>query len=243
MSRLRDLAALPGVWLGRDLAAVRTPSRATGFARLDRELPGGGWPTGTLTEILTEQSGIGEVALLMPALARLSREGRWLAWIAPPHLPYPPALIQAGIDLGRLIVVTPEAQREALWAVEQALRSTVCGAVLAWPHSLTRSSGAGKKTAAPKYPDLRRLQVAAEATETLAVLFRPAQAASEASPAALRVALAPHHDGRLAVHILKRRGVPAEAPVLLDIHSHAVDRGTPPAARARRTPPRSELVN
>jgi len=238
MSRLRDLAALPGVWLGRDLAAVRTPSRGTGFPPLDRELPGGGWPTGALTEILAGQTAIGEMQLVMPALARLSREGRWQMWVAPPHLPYPPALAQAGIDLSRLIVVAPGTAREALWATEQALRSSACGAVLAWPH--TRETG---KRDAIRYADLRRLQVAAESTETLAVLFRPERVASEPSPAVLRLALHPHHDGQLVVHILKRRGIPAETPVLLDIHSHAVDRGPSAASRPRRTPPRRELVN
>jgi cell division inhibitor SulA/protein ImuA len=244
-----DLARLPGVWLGNALATVRTPSLPTGFGRLDRELPGGGWPTGTLTEILVDTQGVGEVGVLLPALAHVSRAGRWQAWIAPPHLPYAPALAQAGIDLAKLIVVAPEAPRDVLWAVEQTLRSAVCGAVLAWPQPLgaaarvaPRTDATGAASRALKYTDLRRLQIAAESSEVLAVLFRPAQAAGEASPAALRLAVAPHADGRLALHVVKRRGSAADAPVILDIARHAVDRGPSAAPRPRRVPP-GELVN
>ena len=64
---------------------------------LDGQLPGGGWPDSGLVELLPNESGIGELRLLMPALAKLSREARWIAWIAPPYLPYAPALASAGI--------------------------------------------------------------------------------------------------------------------------------------------------
>ena len=37
---------------------------------------------------------------------RQSAAGRSLAWIAPPHRPYAPALAAAGIDLARVLVVT-----------------------------------------------------------------------------------------------------------------------------------------
>ena len=61
---------------------------------------------------------------------------------------------------------------------------------------------------------LRRLQLAAEASHTLAVLFRPAHEAQQASPAALKLLLQARLDG-LALRILKRRGAPPAAPVLL----------------------------
>jgi hypothetical protein len=77
----------------------------SGFAALDAELPGGGWPLGALCELLPRHVGIGELRLLGPALASLSAAGRSLAWIAPPHRPYAPALAAAGIDLARVLVV------------------------------------------------------------------------------------------------------------------------------------------
>ena len=48
--------------------AARVP---TGFPALD-QLLGGGWPTGTLTELLVSGQGSGELGLLSPALARLT---------------------------------------------------------------------------------------------------------------------------------------------------------------------------
>ncbi len=191
----------PGVWRGSDLARVTAPSLPTGFPGLDAELPGGGWPAGALTEILPAHEGIGELRLFGPALATLTAGGKRLAWIAPPHRPYAPALAAAGIDLARMFIVRTKSDQETLWAVEQALASRACGAVLAWP-------------VAASYSELRRLQLAAEGSRAPAVLFRSQKAAAESSPAALRIAL-DTADGGLALHILKRRGAPLGRQVLL----------------------------
>ncbi len=227
-----SILAHPAVWRGDQLSRVASASVPTGFAALDAELPGGGWPTAALTEILPQHAGIGELRILGAALAALSAQQRTLAWIAPPHLPYAPALAASGIDLARLIIVTTRSPRETLWAIEQALRSKACGAVLAWPGAV-------------KYAELRRLQLAAEDNSVLAVLFRPQQAAAETSCATLRLALDTRH-GQLAVRILKRRGAALAAPIFLNLpavasgrafnprlDSHAVDRTRlpPPAAR------------
>jgi len=88
--------------------------------------------TGGLTEIRTRQEGNRALALVLPALARLSQERRWLAWIAPPHIPAGPLLVSAGVDLSRVLMVHPRACADGLRAVEQALRAGTCGAVLAW---------------------------------------------------------------------------------------------------------------
>lgn len=196
-----ELFSRPDLWRASELACVAEPSLPTGFPALDAELPGGGWPTGKLTEILLAHEGIGELRLLNSTLAGLSAADKRLAWIAPPHLPYAPALAAAGIELTRLVIVRTRTPRETLWAVEQALISRAFGAVLAWPGAL-------------RYPELRRLQLAAEGSRVFAVLFRPDKAAAEPSPASLRIALASAASG-LAVHILKRRGAPLAQPVLL----------------------------
>ena len=193
----------PGIWRGGQCAQTAGGAVPTGFADLDKQLPGGGWPRGALTEILVEREGIGELRLLIPALVRLSRESGWLVWVAPPHVPYAPALTAAGIGLKRLLMVRTQAQTDAWWAAEQALRSGACTAVLAW---------LGTSDERP----LRRLQLAAETGRTWGVLFRPVGAAQERSPAALRLRLEPASSG-LAVHILKRRGGLLVRPVLVDL--------------------------
>jgi len=209
--QLQELLAHPSVWRGRSRAAVETLS--TGFAALDAGLPGGGWPRHGLVEVLTPQPGIGELYLLLPVLASLSRAapGRWCTWVSPPHEPYAPALESHGVALDRMLVVRTHSAAAAaktsqrrrgdgvhmdIWAHEQALRSGACGMVLAW---LPRVS--------PRA--IRRLQLAAEQGRALGVLFRSQQFAHLASPAMLRVALEPvkepgRHGAR--VTLLKSRG-------------------------------------
>lgn len=176
---------------------------STGFPALDATLPGGGWPQGALTEILPVREGIGELRLVIPALARLSRSNRWIAWIAPPRMPYAPALATVGIDLSRILLVRPPTKADALWAMEQTLRYGRCGAVLAWPRQVNDRI-------------LRRLQLAAEAGQAWGFLFRPPRETGSPSPAALRLRLEPVDSG-LAAQILKCRGGYVTRPVILTL--------------------------
>lgn len=183
----------PALWRAREQGEVTgRPGLPTGHAALDRVLPGSGWPSQGLIEILADRTGIGELSLLLPALARLcaaEREGGWLACISPPHPPYAPAFAARGIDVNRMLVVhAPPAE----WAMEQALRSGACSVVLGWAACRDRQS-------------LRRLQLAAEQSRSFAVLFRRLRAATEPSPAVLRIALEGTAQG-LVARILKSRG-------------------------------------
>lgn len=198
---LKELLHHGLVWRGGPIATAELPAIPSGFEALDAELPGGGWPAGVLTELLPEHEGIGEVRALGPALASLSQSGRRLAWIEPPYLPYAPAVQAAGIDLAKVLIVRARSQKEALWAMEQALQSGACGAVLGWPRKIS-------------FTQLRRLQIAAEGGPTLAFVFREPESARQASPAALRLHLQ-SVKGELAVKILKRRGGPLARPILL----------------------------
>ncbi len=201
MPPLEDILRSHPVWRGGALAAG-VSTLATGFQALDEELPGGGWPRQALTEILYDRAGIGELALILPALAALTQAGKRCVLVAPPHVPYAPALAAAGLDLVHLLMVEARG-RDALWAAEQALRSGGCHALAAW-------------LSKPRYAELQRLAVAAEASQALAFLYRPLTAANESSPACLRLVLEPAGCD-LAVHIVKRRGAPLAAPRLLPL--------------------------
>jgi len=184
-----------GLWRGDgEGAASGCELLPTGHAALDGLLPGGGWPANAVTEIVFPREGIGELRLLLPVLARLSREGRRIAWIDPPHLPYAPALAGEGAELSRFLVVRAGAARDRLFAVEQCLRSGACGAVLAWP-----GPGAWDDRSA------RRLQLAAEKGKTFGILFRGGRAGGHSFTAALRLRVAPSPRG-VTVEILKGRG-------------------------------------
>jgi hypothetical protein len=215
MSAFDELLRHPHLWRAREAqASAEVRGLPSGHAALDRCLPGGGWPRQGLIEILTDRYGIGELSLLVPALATLCRQTAatagsrdesldgWLAWISPPYQPYAPALAAGGIDVGRVLVVRAE---PALWAMEQALRSGACSAVLGWAASCELRA-------------LRRLQLAAEQSRCLAVLFRRAGDAGVASPAVLRIGLQSGHQGALEIEILKSRGAPPARVTLPRVH-------------------------
>ncbi len=118
----------------------------------------------------------------------------WVALIAPPYIPYAPAFAAGGLNMSRLLVVRCRQQTDVLWAVEQALRSNTCSAVLAW------SDGADERS-------LRRLQLAAEAGGVcLFVLFRSPRLRCRRSPAALRIQLRPAADSTLELDVFKNHG-------------------------------------
>lgn len=188
-----------GLWRARN-GVQRVATIATGYPELDRQLPGGGWPLGALTELIVGHYGIGELRLFLPALSALSRQcDRRLMWVAPPHEPYAPALAAAGLDISRHLVVRPEQSRDVLWAAEQGLRSGCCAAVLLW---IERLSGR----------EARRLQLAAESGAAWGLVFRPPAAAREHSPAALRLEMSVG-SGERCLRILKARG---GRPAVLD---------------------------
>jgi hypothetical protein len=191
----------PGVWRGgrRDTGGNGIP---TGFRSLDPLLPGG-WPGGSLTELLIPHAGVGELRLVMPALAHLSHRGRWLTFIAPPYVPYAPALAGHGVDLSRLLVVHPSLVKDALWSIEQALAAGTCGAVLAW---VERAD----------FGDLRRLQLAAAQGGTWGLLFRPRRAAYSPSPAALRLAVESMLGGIAVAPVKQRSGTATPVAVELE---------------------------
>jgi len=186
------------VWKGRP-AAPPTSVHPTGLAALDAVLPSGGWPEAALSEILMAKEGVGELQLVWPTLARLSAAGERIVLVAPPYTPYPHAWQNAGVDVRQLSVIQAD-ERDALWAVEQCLRSGSCGAVLCWPRKADDRA-------------LRRLQVAAETGQTLAFAWRSLNEAINPSPAALRLAV---EASPAQVRVLKCRGGLAHpAPIAL----------------------------
>ena len=192
--KLARLLEHPAIWRGR--SAAQQPGLSSGFAALDEHLPDKGWPRTGLIEILVSHFGSGELTVLLPALAALTRVrgARWCVWVAPPLMPFAPALAAGGMVLERVAIV---GGARPLWAFEQTLRSGACDAVLAWARR-------------PMPRETRRLQLAAERGRTLGVLFRPRRAAREASAAVLRLSLEPLPAG-VRVTLLKGRSTRRDA--------------------------------
>ena len=204
----RLLNTLPGIWRGGAWAQAQQQVLDTGHGPLNAQLPGGGWPQGSMTELLLSPHARCEWALLLPALVRLlAGTPGHAVLVAPPLEPFMPALQTAGLPVHRLCCIRPlgpGADMAAAWACEQALRCRDVRAVLAWLPQATA-------------PLLRRLQLAAAQHQQLLWVLRPGHMRQQASPAPLRLWLQ-SQGGRLLIHLLKRRGLPAMHPVALPAH-------------------------
>jgi len=228
----------PALWRAHQLGRGGTSTWSSGFAALDAELPGGGWPLHTLTELLLPGAGIGEMRLLAPVL-RASARGAML--FDPPAVPSGWALAALGLDLRQWVLVQgrdaargrapgPAHERlreklpaaDILWALEQALASGQAGVVLAWLPATLRSDA------------LRRLQLAAQGHDAPAFLLRPAQARLRPSVAPLRLWLGAAGPDALRVQLVKRRGPPAADPLTLALPPVLADAVRAKALRSLR---------
>ena len=203
-----DAEALhPALWRGHQIGRCVERALASGFAALDAELPGGGWPRRVLTELLLAHPGIGEMRLLAPSLAATLRAGRLVMLFDPPATLSAWALAQLGLDAEQMLVVDGRSKllpdASSLWALEQALKSGHVGAVIAWLSPRLRAER------------LRRLQLAAQAHDGPAFVLREMAARQRPTAAPLRLALQPAGADSLALHLLKRRGPPLAAPLKL----------------------------
>ncbi len=220
----------PSLWLASQLAHSTTRCIDTGHPALSAQLPGGGWPSGTLIDLLPQQPGIGELRLLRPALQKVAKKR--IVMLQPPHPPQALALAAMGLQPSQLVWIRSSRSTDALWAAEQVLRSGSCGALLFW-----QSHARGET--------LRRLHLAAQSAETLFFMLRPLAAAQDSSPAPLRLSLRPAAGG-LEIGFVKRRGPQRDAPLFLPLapsllQRHAtLDRAVPAPAPARSVQP--ELV-
>lgn len=228
---LLDLHA--DVWRADALAVSAAQVVPTGAAALDAQLPGGGWPVGAMTEILQPPGVHSEWRLLLPALARCGQGV--VVLVGAPQVPFAPALAAQGLASRRLLWAVAQSAASRMWAAEQALRCAEVDAVLLW---LTPAR------ADPVRSDqLRRLQMAAAEHHKLLFVLRPEQALAQASPAALRLSVAPQGGcagspdaDALVVQVRKRRGPPLSHSLALaartarlrlllaTCHAYALDR-------------------
>lgn len=220
----------PALWKASQLGRATTRCVDTGYLPLSNQLAGGGWPTGTCTELLVSQPGIGELRLIAPALAKVAH--RKVALIQPPHAPNILALNGLGLAPSNLLWIKSEKTADVLWAAEQLLANGNFGAVLLWANHM-RPEG------------LRRLNLAAQKSESLFFCLRPLAAAQDPSPSSLRLSLRPAQSG-IEVGFIKRRGPSRDEPLFLPLaapgtftrRTHAPARDVP--VEAHLTPERME---
>ena len=216
---LRSLLDLhPSLWTGKHYAHAAGTCLSSGFAALDAQLPGGGWPMGSLIELHAPLNS-SALSLLLPALSTLQAE-RLRVLVAPPYQPMqqlwrgaPPARQNSFQEKGdlpaRLLWIRSQHLNDTLWASAQALRHGHCAAVLAWlPTQVPLAA-------------LRQLQLLASHSDSLFFCLRPSHSQAN-SPAPLRLELQTRQDSQglawLDVHIRKRRGPPCLESIALALH-------------------------
>ena len=190
-------AVAAALWRGDQLGTAVSAVWPSGFAALDAQLPGGGWPGHGLTEILTPHSGTLEWRLLGPALRPICAAGRPVVLVGPPQPPHLPGLRFEGIGERQLVWVQANTVAERLWSAEQLIKAQACGALVAW---LPQAKAA----------QIRRLQVLAAGFDAPVFLCRPVAALRESSAAPLRLQVRVDMDWQLHIDIVKRKGPPLE---------------------------------
>lgn len=181
------------LWRGGELRPPPAWVRPSGWAALDAELPGGGWPCRCITELLVPQPGVLEWRLLTPALRPLAERGGDIVVVAPPRQPFLGGLVQDGLDPDRFLRIQVHEPARRLWVTEQLLKANASDVVISWLPQVRQEQ-------------LRRLQTCATGFEGLCFLVRPIGSLRDSSAAPLRVAAALGADWNLDVRIAKRRG-------------------------------------
>ncbi len=150
-------------------AAAEVKTSSAGCVALDALLPAGGYEAGSVVEYLRTAPACGASTLAWgAAAAAMQATSGFLVVVDTQHNVFPPTLTSHGIDLGKVIFVRPQSQADALWAVDQALRTSAVAAVVAELERIDDRSA-------------RRLQLAAECGAGLALLLRSAAARKQPS--------------------------------------------------------------
>lgn len=198
----------PSLWRGSQLAPAFRKAVPSGYPDLDTQLPGRGWPAGSLIEILAPHPGIGEIQLLKPALMARQDE-RNIIMLNPPHTPSSLCLQQWFSNSQDVLWVRSDSTSDTLWAAEKILQHNTSFALLCWFDAAHTAR-------------LHRLHLAARQSSTLFFCFRPASLASQASVASLRLGLEPAPWG-LSIRILKRQGPMLKNCISIELYPSHTD--------------------
>ena len=179
--------------LRRQLARLEAPHRGRAAATLgdpmlDRALPWGGLPRNGLHEIVGDEDDAAAGGFALAVAGCIAGSGGRILHLGMHHrgqaagLLYGPGVVRFGIDPDRLILARVRRPADLLWLMEEGLRSNALAVVIG--EGVTADLTAS-----------RRLQLAAEAGTTAALLLPPAAARSSTALTRWRVASAPSFDG------------------------------------------------
>ena len=127
----------------------------------NKEVPETGQDLSQITEIIMRGKAWSNVQMLLPLLAQLSHDQRWLAWVAPPQL-LPKAQLQAaGFDLNKIILLKPDAQCKRSGTSHSSTSHTIVVSVYFGSSSIEMHSQSGNSANASvqlKLPEKDRVR-------------------------------------------------------------------------------------
>ncbi|MCY2974972.1 MAG: hypothetical protein NTW52_09950 [Planctomycetota bacterium] len=180
---------------GYSLGLTGKGTISSGCSVLDNALPGGGYLLGTIVEWVDGGGrggdrgggGFGNGSLYLALTAAryaMQESNKYVVVIDSDESFYPPAALYMGLALERIIVLRPPSFDDAMWAIDQSLRSSAVAAVVARLDKLSDLNA-------------RRFQLAAEQNGALGLFLRPASARSQPSWSEVQWGICNHRANRL----------------------------------------------
>jgi recombination protein RecA len=245
---------MPGDAAGDD--AATSGVLPLGLPSIDAVLPDGGLPRGAVVELCAPHGLARATTLALAACASAQAEARirgaadtegaWCAWLDCDGSLFAPAVMRAGVDATRLLVVRPPQGAEATVLARVAVRVAQSGA---FSVVVVDTSGVPGAARTPERLDrwattVRRLALAVERSPTTVLLITDARAHRTMSlPVAMRLELTTSSKGplrstasgeggppQLQLRVAKDRHGRVAGPVLIDL-------GPEPGLRAARPRP------
>lgn len=175
----RRLRVLEGLVPSLDAVRNDLPVVRLGLSAIDAALPWGGLPRGGLHEVTSTPTDIAAHGFAAALLGRLMDMPGSLLWCRVKRtaydsgIPYGPGLVRFGLTAPRVVFVETERTADALWAMEEGLRTTGLVAVYGEGIALDLTSS-------------RRLQLAAETSGRTAIALTVAHKGSAITAATTR---------------------------------------------------------
>jgi protein ImuA len=134
-----------------------------GLGQIESAFTGNVFPRGAVHELISNSSEAATCTsgFMSVIISKMMERGGYCLWISniPRRSIYPPALMNFGIDPGKILFVDTAKPKDTLWAIEEALK---CDALIAVVGELTELS----------FSDSRRLQLAVEKSHVTGFIHR-----------------------------------------------------------------------
>jgi protein ImuA len=148
------------LWQGFTPPPIDKP-KDIGLGPIESAFPNGVFPTGNIHEMIciTPEQAAATGGMMAGLLAILMRGGGACIWISTSRKLFPPSLKIFNVEPDRIIFIDVTKEKDALWAMEEALKCEVLAAVVAEIKEIS-------------FAQSRRLQLAVESSKVTGFILR-----------------------------------------------------------------------